>query len=133
MIESAVQTYNEIVRSSARAKRLTTILNAWNQLGNCFIKQGKQSQALESYLKADEFIVSKKIEVESDVRSKLYLNIGKLYMQKYFPIPTTPRKKYEEAVEYIEKSRGLRVKDEGENSLSAVSCYEALGYLQPNQ
>jgi len=81
-LESAIKIYNEVVKASRETKRLTTILNALNQLGNCFIKEGKQSQALDSYLKADEYINMKKMEVESDVRSKLYLNIGKLYLQR---------------------------------------------------
>lgn len=60
------------------------ILNAWNQLGNCFTKLKKPEKAIECYLKAEEHIKLYKISLDNEILSKLLLNIGKLYLQKYF-------------------------------------------------
>lgn len=81
--EEAIKIYKDVIQSSQSLKKLTAILNTWNQLGNCYIRQGKYDEALEAYLSANEFIITKKIEVDNDLLSKLYLNIGKLYIQRY--------------------------------------------------
>lgn len=63
------------------------VLNAWNQLGNCLVREGRPDRALDCYLKGEDHIRLFKIEVDDEIRAKLYLNIGKLFLQKYYWCP----------------------------------------------
>lgn len=79
-IDEAMKLYEEIVcYKGTQMKRL--VLNAWNQLGNYYIKSCP-NKSLECYLKAEEYIRYSKLQLSDDIISKLYLNISKLLIQR---------------------------------------------------
>ena len=65
-----------------KIKKQTIIVNAWNQLGNCYIYKKDHEEALECYLKANDHIKSFNVLVDDEVSAKINLNIGKLLAQK---------------------------------------------------
>ncbi len=56
------------------------VLNAENQLGNCYARLGDSAKALECYLKGERLISEGGLVVDPQLLGKLYLNIGALLL-----------------------------------------------------
>jgi len=79
-IEEAIKIYNEITMYKGSYMK-SLVLNALNQLGNYYVKN-HPSEALKCYLKAEEYMRLNKLVLADDILSKLYLNIGRLLLQR---------------------------------------------------
>lgn len=70
------------VHGNAKVKRPTIVLNAWNQLGNCYIVKANYAEALSCYLEAERCFKLHQIPLSGEMLSKVYLNIGKLLLKR---------------------------------------------------
>jgi hypothetical protein len=75
-----MKVYNDIAMYKGSQMK-SLVLNALNQLGNYYVKS-YPSKALEYYLKAEEYMRLNKLVLADDMLSKLYLNIGRLLLQR---------------------------------------------------